>query len=103
MQSRSDKDMTEQLSDAQKQVITQIECLRIEKEHLKQEIITLQNNIMNIDIQIRDLRQSLPSLAPVKEVKPRKHIETDEEKLARLTEETDTLRKQLEAKRHRLQ
>lgn len=78
--------MTEKLSKEQKTTIASIEHLRIRKDGLKKSIIFLNNQIVDIDIEIRRLRVLLPTLTPIIEKPKRitKHKETPEETLARL-------------------
>lgn len=89
--------MKVKLSPAQIDINAQIEALRLVKQNKKNEIASLEQDIMNVDIQIRDLRQSFAQYAIVEEKPKRvkKHVETQEEKLARLTAECDALRKEL--------
>lgn len=87
--------MTEKLSKEQKTTIASIEHLRIRKDGLKKSIIFLNNEIVNIDIEIRRLRILLPTLAPIKEKPKRitKHKETLEETLARLEKTIEDMKK----------
>lgn len=84
--------MNKQLSPEQEQINIFIEQLHIRKERIKQSIAFLNNEVISIDIELRRLRQLFPTLAIVEEKRPRKHKETDEEKLERLTKELDALK-----------
>lgn len=78
-----------QYTEKQLEVLNKIEVLRIHKQNLKDAIGRLEVNIVQIDLTIRDLRQSIPSLEPVEVPKPRN---TQVAKLARLEKELEELR-----------
>lgn len=71
--------------------LTFIENLRVRKEKIKNSIAFLQNEIITIDIQIRDIRQHMP----LKQKIPKRltHEQKLQNKLDRLTKELDELRK----------
>lgn len=66
-----------------------IEELRKEKERTKAFITEYYNTLTNLDIQIRKLRIELALIKPIEE---KKHKETDEEKITRLTKEIEAIR-----------
>ena len=66
-----------------------IQSLRTTKEHKKSKILQLDNDIVNIDIELRKLRIELASIRPEE---PKPHKETDEEKIARLEKEIEAIR-----------
>ena len=91
--------MKQKLSQEQIDINKQIEELRKEKEETKTYILAYQNHIIELDMMIRELRQKFPSLYPVEEkplkVKHSKHVETEEEKIARLTKELEEIRSRI--------
>lgn len=72
--------MKQELTAEQKAINTMIEQLRERKEYIKSCITAWSNDLITIDIQIRELRQKIPTLTPVveKTVRPKK---TTEQKL----------------------
>lgn len=80
----------------QKQALAFMDSLRARKEAIKASIAFLNNEVVNIDIQLRTIRQSLPAMQPQEE-KPKRTStkKTDQEIIAELTAMNEKLDKEI--------